>query len=367
MIIHRYLIREIFYALLAIALVLLLIFLSSRFARYLAEAVAGTLPVEVIFGLTALKALDYLALIFPLAMFLAVLLGFGRLYKDSEMIALAATGVGQGSLMKSVLFVALVVALVAGLLSLYASPWAKERNDEVRERAEESAEIAGIAAGRFKESRSGDLIVYVENISDDRRTLNNVFVQSRRQESLILLSSESGYQYVDPETGDQFMVMVDGYRYNGRPGDANFEIVDFERHGVRIERSETRTRPVSRDSLPSAELWGSDNLRYRAELQRRISIPVSALLLAMLAVPLSRTTPREGRYGRLFSAVLIYIIYNNLLGAAQGWVERGQMPVYVGLWWVHGLILLALLVLVFYQSRHQLWWLDRWLRRSGEA
>jgi lipopolysaccharide export system permease protein len=159
----------------------------------------------------------------------------------------------------------------------------------------------------------------------------------------------------DSGTGDRFLVMEDGYRYQGFPGDEVFRILKFARHGVRLETVEALDPGLKHAAIPSAQLWGSDKPRDIAEMQWRLSLPVAALSLVLLAVPLSRTTPRQGRFGKLFTAILVFIVYYNLMGTAQAWVEKGTLAPLPGMWWVHALPL-GLTLLLFQTGRLRLPW-----------
>lgn len=363
MIIDRYLIREILISLLAVTSVLLLIFLSSTFIRFLGYVAAGDLPGNIVLQMVVLKGISNLDVVLPLSYFFAVLLSLGRFYRDHEMTALAACGVGQLGIMKTVLLtVPLVVGLIA-YISIYASPWAVSKWQAIQQKAKEESELGGVAAGRFKEASTGKLIVYVEKKNNETKQMQNVFVENRENNQLHILSSESAYFYTNPDSGDEFIVMVDGYRYEGEPGSVDYHIVKFKKHGVRIEQTTSVDVRAKRSSLPVAQIWNTTDLRLEAEFQRRLTIPFSALFFSLLAVPLSRSNPREGRFARIFSAVLIYVIYNNLMGVAQSWVEAGSIPRAIGMWWVPILLLIGTIGMMVFQGRSHLWWLDARLRK----
>lgn len=350
MIIYRYFIKEILFTLIAVTTVLFLIFLSNRFVRLLADAAAGTLPPEIIFVLVALKGVGALMVLVPLALFLAVLLAFGRFYKDNEMTALAASGIGPTVLLKSVLFLSLAATVVVAAISLYLAPWAFRESVKIEMRAQASADFTGIASGRFKEFAENGLIFYAENLSEDRRTMERVFVHWERNGLTNMITSNTAYQHLDEATGDRFLVLIDGERYEGVPGRADFKIIKFREHGIRIQKSGGKASNSSLPARPTYELIGAEDNDSIAELQWRIATPISTLLLALLAVPMSRTGPREGRYGKLLTAIFVYITYSNLMGVARAWLEQGVTPAVIGLWWVHGLLIIALLIML---SRQQ--------------
>ncbi|QKT04542.1 LPS export ABC transporter permease LptF [Ectothiorhodospiraceae bacterium 2226] len=343
MIINKYLFREVLFTLLAVTLVLMLIFLSGRFLRFLMDVAAGALPMSEVLGLVLLKSTASLAIVVPLALYIAVLLGLSRLYKDNEMTALAACGVGVDRVMKTVGVFALVVAVPVALLSLWIAPWAEAASRGMIERAQATVDIEAFGAGRFHEVRGSDAVFYVERVEPGSR-MGRVFVMARVDGREDMVVAERAYQQADPATGERVLVLENGYRYEGAPGSADYRMLEFQRHTVRLREPEVEVAHRRLRELPTTALLGSQDREERAELQWRLAAPVSAVLMALLAVLLSRTSPRQGRYGKLFVAILVYVIYNNLLNVARTWLERGVVPEVVGMWWVHGA--LALIVAV---------------------
>lgn len=349
-VIDRYLLKEVVHNWLAVTLVLWVIVVSNRLARYLGEAAAGELPGGVIFTLLGLKSVGYLVVLLPLTLYLGVLLALGRLYKDSEMTALAACGIGTAQLYRPLLALAAVVAVGIAALALFVTPRTAEFGYQVHARAASQTDLSVITAGRFQEAGSGRMIFYAERVSPDRERLEGLFVRSVQDGVPTLVTARSAYPARDTNSGDRFLVMVDGYRYQGMPGDTVFRILQFARHGVRLETVEVLNPAVKRDAISTRELWGSDDLKDVAELQWRLSLPLATLSLVLLAVPLSRTTPRQGRFGKLFVAVLVFIVYYNLMGTAQVWVEKGVIPARLGMWWVH-IVPLAITLALFWLTR----------------
>ncbi len=368
MIIQRYLLREILLTLIAVTGVLYFVYVSNRFIRFLADVDSGGIVTELVLQLLALKSLSNLVMILPLGLFFAVLLAFGRLYKDHEMLALAACGVGTPRLLRIVASFALVFAAAVAALSFYFGPWADEQFYLIQDRAKAEAELQGIAAGRFRELRGSGLVFYVERLSADRLSMQNVFIQTRREGVLNIVTAARGHYHTDKASGDRYLVLQNGYRYEGQPGDAQFKIIEFREHGVLVQERAVFPSLRKLAALTSQELMARDDAAARAEFHWRLAHPLSALLLALLAVPMSRTTPRQGRFGRLFLAVLAYVVYSNLLTVGRAWIEKGTVPAELGLWWVHGALLL---VIVVWLSRQGGWLAggDRWFaaRRVGKT
>lgn len=348
----RYLLREVTQTWVVVTGVLLAVMLASRFARYLGEAAAGGLPSEAVFTLLGLTSIHYLTVLVPVSLFLAVMLALGRLHRDSEMVAMMACGVGYGRMLKPLLTLAAVVAVGLAVLSMVVSPWAAAQSQLVRDRAEREAEAAGFEAGRFR-GGSGT-VFYAEVVGENGRDLRRVFIQHRDGDRVTVSRADRGEQTLDRTTGTRHLMLYDGRRYTGEPGSAEYQVIEYEQHGLRIDPPARESAAVRRVVRPTALLWQSDEPGDIAELQWRISVPLMGILLVLLAVPLSRSSPREGRYAKLFAAILVYVLYSNLLGVAQIWVEREQLSPWLGLWWVHAAVVVGfvLLVVKHYGFRH---------------
>jgi lipopolysaccharide export system permease protein len=360
LVVPRYLVKEVLQTLVVVLAVLLLIFVGRHFARYLAEAAAGDLPAELILRLLSMLTVGASVMLIPFAFFIAVLLAFGRLYRDNEMTALFAAGVSVLQVARPVFGLAAVLALIVAWLAFYGAPWAAENSVEAREQSDARSDLASIGAGQFREVGADRSVFYVESLSPQKDRMRHVFIHRNTEDGTSLFAAESGYQHVDPNSGDRFLVLLNGKRYEGTPGSAAFRVHDYQKASIRIEPREVQSLRRKRDARPTSELIGSDDTHDVAELQRRISMPLSLVLLGMLGVLVSRTSPREGRYARLLGAILIYVIYNNLMGVAQSWVQRGVVTPAVGMWWVHGLLLFTIAWLALRQQG----WRRLSLRRS---
>lgn len=359
MILHRYLFREVLQVFAAVLAVLLLVYVSNRFVRYLAQAASGYISNDLIAELMLLKLAENLAILVPLALYLAVLLALGRMYRDSEVIAMAAGGVGIRRLAHALAWFAGGFALVVGVLSLYISPQAAQLQQSLFEQAKGKAQIAGIQPGRFREFGDGERVVYVESIAADGESMRNVFVEVRRPAGRDLLVAERAYSSVSGAEGDRFMVLENGHRYTGEPGDLDFVITRFQRHAVRLEQ-QTGAGYQRLEATPSVELLRERGARSLAELQWRVSLPVSVVLLVLMAVPLARTSPRQGRYAKLVTAFVLYFLYNNAIGIARKLIEREELSATVGVWPVHIVFGTVAVILLMHQT--SLGWALPWRR-----
>lgn len=331
--ISRYILRETFASFLLVIAALLLIFMSNQFAEILGDAAADELPREAVFAIFSLTFLRYLTLLTPLALLLGVMLALARLNRDSEMAALVACGVGPIRLLRPISLLTVMLAAGVAWLALYEAPGASRTIEQIRFAARESLELAALEPGRFLSPDSGRTVLYARDVQGE--TLSDVFLERERDGRVVVILAERGRRVLDPETGELTFILYDGRRYEGVPGEGGFAIAEFEEHGIPVRRGEEAVFVEAVEAKATVDLLASDDPTDRGELQWRLSTPLSVLLLAVLAVPLSRSSPREGRYARVGIAVLVYLLYVNLLSIARVWVERGQVPEWLGLWWVH--------------------------------
>jgi len=293
----------------------------------------------------------------PLAFYIAILLAFSRLYKDNEMVVLSACGISRWAVLRSVFSLAGIFAIIVGSLSLYMAPWAETQSELLIKQHESSDNVEALSSGRFRELTRGEGVVYVQDFDQDKLKMNNVFMQYREENQNSIISADSGHKEVDQKTGDKFLILEKGQRYEGPMEDGSTAIIHFERHGVRIEEEPLKEVTFRKKAEPSIELWQRGRSDDLAELQWRISAAILCLVLAILAIPLSKTSPRQGRYSKLAIALLIFIIYSNLLSVSRAWLSKQIINEWVGLWWVHIVaILLALSLYIHWRPLIRRFW-----------
>ncbi|HEC30072.1 MAG TPA: LPS export ABC transporter permease LptF [Gammaproteobacteria bacterium] len=344
-ILDRYISREVLKTLGGVAIVLYLIFLSNRLVHYLADVASGSLPGSYLFIIIGLASVRYLIILTPLALYISILLLFGKMYRDHEMASLAACGVGTVSLLRPIFIVAVPMAILISILTFYLVPLAADVEFSLLKKFEKNLEFTGISAGKFHVS--GNRIIYLEGMSDDRTRMQNVFIRTEYKGRDILMVAEKAHMEVDNNTGERLIVLDNGSRYEGTPGQTDFMQVNFSRHTILFADKKEKARQSDIYSMSNLKLISLGTPEAWAELQWRAAIPLSILLLAFLAVPLSRVQPRQGQFGRLFVGVLIYVLYANLLAISKAWIANGTIPLIAGATWVHVAILsLTLLILV---------------------
>ena len=362
-VIDRLLLKEILKTLSVVLLVLALVLLANTLVRYLGKAASGSLGSDILFVVVGLELVKALGLIIPPAFFFSVLWVLGRMHRDSEMIALAASGFGHGRVFRSVFLAAVPLAALVGVMVMEVLPWAKGRVALLKAEQASAADISIVRAGRFNEFSRGGLVVYTEKLSADGFKLEGVFVQDRQQGKLGLVTAANAYQTTDPDTGERFVILTDGHRVEGHPGQLDYTIGRFDEYAVRIPTYGAAVYTPKRSAKSWQALLASDHPKDWAEFQYRLSVPIALLAFAVLAVPLARTPPRSGVYGRLTLAVLLYFTFFNLQRVAERWVETGAVPGWLGMWWLPMLMLLVAGVIIMLDSNW--FWVHRprWIAR----
>ena len=350
MIFRRAVMREFASVAVAVFVALFAILLTTQLIRLLSQAAGGTLASEAVVALLGFGALNYLPILLSLTVFIAVLLTLSRLYRDSEMIVWFSSGLPLTAFIRPVLRFALPIVAVIAALSLFLSPWALSKSAEYRNEVESRELMSKVDAGVFHETSSGDKVFFVEAAdggnSDDMK-VKNVFISSIQHGRQGVMVANHGHQEV-MGNGDRFVVLENGRRYEGEPGKPDYRVMEFQRYAVRIEAAEA---DKVQDSPKTAAPWDlvmhptQGNL---GELVWRLGVPLAALNLALLAIPLSFVSNRSGRGNNLLLAMLSYLIYNNLISVSQAWVAQGKLHFEVGVWAVH-VVMFVLLVALFYR------------------
>lgn len=356
MIVFRYLSREVLTTLSAVSAVLLVIIMSGRFIKYLAQAASGALDPGVLFLIMGYRLPGFLQLILPLGLFLGILLAYGRLYLESEMTVLSATGMSQQRLLGMTLVPATIVALVVAWLSFSLAPLGATQVAMLINKQDAMTEFDTLEPGRFQTLRDGTRVTYTEQMTDDRSDLRGVFISEKRlpaeqkkEGGITVLVAEKGRQEVRPD-GSRYLILDNGYRYDGNPGEANYRVIKYDTYGALLPKPDISDEITDRDAISTRELvTGERTPRNRAELQWRISLPILVFVVTLMAVPLARVNPRQGRFLKLLPAILLYMAYLTILIAARGALEKGKLPMALGMWWVHLIFLAIGLALLYWE------------------
>jgi lipopolysaccharide export system permease protein len=348
MIFRRALQREFAHSAAAVFVALFAILITTVLIRMLGDAAGGKVPSDAVLALIGFGALARLPIVLSLTMFIAVLMSLSRSYKDSEMVVWFASGVPLTAWIRPVLRFALPLVAVVAVATLFLSPWAERMSIEYQDRLQSRDDSSRVAPGVFRESTSAQRVFFVETGAGEDGKVRNVFVSSddANGRNGVIVAAE-GRVLVD-EDGDRYVVLEHGNRYDGQPGTAAYRVMTFEEYRVLIERREATGSALRRGALPLGELLEESHPYHRAELLGRISTPLAALLMALLAIPLSFVNPRAGRTNNLIVAILAYLTYSNAISVCQSWVGRGRLSFELGLLLPH-VVVIVVLALLFYR------------------
>ena len=345
MIFHRALLREFASLAGAVFMTLFAIALTTRLIRLLGQAAGGQIPTDAVIAFLGFFALGTLPVLLSLTMFISVLLTLTRSWRDSEMVIWFGSGLPLTAWLKPVMLFALPQIAVIGALSLIISPWAAQMGAQYVTRLEARDDVSRVNPGVFGETGNKERVYFVESISGDASTVQNVFVSSVQQQKSGVSMSRGGRTETAPN-GDRFIVLEDGRRYEGAPGDEQYRVTEFQRYAARIETAENKEPQLSHKSMTTAQLLATPTPVNLGEVVWRVGIPVSAAILVLLAIPMSFVNPRAGRSVNLLFALFTYIVYSNLLSVSQARVAQGRMEFGIGVWLVHA-AMIALLVFMF--------------------
>jgi lipopolysaccharide export system permease protein len=347
MIFQRAVRREFTQSAIGVFVALFAILMTTQLIRLLGDAAAGKVASEAVAALLGFSALNYLPVVLSLSTFMAILLTLSRSYRDSEMIVWFSSGQALTAWIRPVLVFAVPIVFAVAVLSLFLSPWALSKSSEFREKLSSRSDSAQVSPGAFKEAASTDRVVFVETVGNEATNVRNVFVSSLQHGRLGVTMAAEGYQE-NAANGDRFMVLEHGRRYEVTPGVPDFRILEFVRYAFRVEVKESNITDQSPKAMPTSALLASAGKAEQAELLWRVGVPLMALVLALLAIPMSFVNPRAGRSINMVLALLTYVVYSNLLSVSQAWVAQGKFSL-ASAWWPLHLAMLALLPLLFFR------------------
>ena len=341
------------------------IMVTTTLIRLLGRAAGGKVDTASVLPLIAFTAINFLPVLLVLTLFVSVLMALTRAYRDSEMVIWFTSGRSLGQWVRPVVGFAAPFVLLIAALSFVVAPWAIRQSGEYQRRFEQREEVSQVAPGQFRESASAGRVFFVESLSEDQQSVRNVFVTQTKGDRLTVVVSAGGR--IETETnGDRFLVLEKGRRYDGERTSPQFRLMEFERYGLRLEPRAEAARDESAKAKPTLDLVADFTPRNQGELLWRVSLPISALTLCLLAIPLSSFNPRVGRSINLIVALLIYVTYSNLISLSQAWVAQERVAFGVGIWAVHA-ALLALVAVLFWRRLTLSRFAFAWRRRRAPA
>lgn len=346
--IFRYLTGDVLSHTAAVALVLFLVVFSGRFISYLAEAAVGDLTADILLPVMLYKLPSFFELILPLSVFIGILLSLGRLYAESEMVVLRACGLSPLRLAALLSPMVLLITVLVAAMSLQLAPAGSARAQQLLDDPRSSAGLGALTEGRFKKQRRGDVVTYAQTV-DDTGVMHNVFVVERQgagSDEVTITYAETGEIIFRDDISRRYFELRNGTRYRGTAGTPNFDAVSFSVHGELVPEPKGSLRArVKTDAVPSKELWQSTVAKDRATLYWRLSLPVLVPIVTLIAIALSKTDARRGRYARLGTGLAVFLAYFIALTQSRSFIEAG------GTWWslVLSHLLFATLALVLLQ------------------
>lgn len=362
MILFRYIAKEVFVTTFTVAAVVLVISMGWRFSGYLKQAATGSMVPEALFVLMAYRLPGFLELIVPVSFFLAIMLVYGRLYVDNEMVVLQACGVSDARIVRITLTLSVFVMLLTATIALWLKPMGEQRVESLLAGQKNLTEFDTLIAGRFQQSSSGRRVTYAEE-TDNEGKLTGVFVNEYRGPTSVgnagdtlTIVAKSGRTEVDG-SGRRLLVLNDGTRYRGTPGQRGYQVIHYEEYGLTIKKEDPSISKARRTAIATTDLLSATSPEAVSELHWRISVVLLVPVMALMALPLARVNPRQGRYSRLLPAMILCFIYLVSLSAARSGMERQTLPLGPGLWWVHGIY--VFIVVCLYHPGRFLYLIDR--------
>jgi lipopolysaccharide export system permease protein len=361
LIIDKHLVRQVVMPFFSVSMVLLIIFVGYSLSRFLYKADAGLLNTSEVTLLTLLKALIALEVLLPIGLFFGLMLGLGKLHSDSEIVAMQASGISESRMLRPVALLAIPLALLIACLSIYVRPWAWSQTYQMLAIAEASSDIDRVKPGQFyltskpassegedsQPAEEQERAIFIENISAEQ-VLDHVFIRTRSGDEIQVISSRTGLLMERPGSNYQALEL-DNARIFKRVDDGPDLFAKIEHFTMKVVDAQPEPPEYKSKAVATEILASSPNPKDRSEYQWRLSNPITTLLLALLAIPLSRSRPRQGRYAKLLLAFVIYAAYYNLIGISRTWVEQQTTA---SIWWVPSL--LALLVVLSFLPWHAL-------------
>lgn len=359
MIFQRAALREFSQTAVTVFVALFAILMTTQLIRLLGQAAGGKVASEAVMALLGFGAINYLPVLLSLMLFIAILLTLSRSYRDSEMAIWFSAGLPLTAWVRPVMMFALPLVAAIATLSVFLSPWALSKSADYRNRMEHRDDVSQVSPGAFKESTHADRVFFVEAVPGDEGRVKNVFINSIQHGRLGVVVAAQGH-VESAANGDRFLVLEKGRRYEGTPGTAAYRVMEFERYATRIEEKEAQGVEQNQKHMPVWELVRNPTPLNLGELLWRIGVPLSALNLALLAIPLSFVNPRAGRTNNLLFAMLTFMMYSNLISVSQAWVTQGKLPFEIGVWIVH--VFMFVVLLLMFSRRQTLSFWGRWWR-----
>lgn len=338
----RYLAKEVLVSTMAVSLILLLIISSGRFISYLGQVAEGKISFGFLFVILGLKMPEFIQLVIPLAFFVSLLLTYGRLYIENEMSVLFSSGISKVKLLQYTLGIALIITLFNATFSLWLVPFSEHQSELAKQEQSKLTVFDFIQPGKFQ--GNGKKVTYIDGITPEEGWMHNLFISDviKRDNQTIPVQTFATHAEqikVQDKNNSTYLVLKNGTRFEGKPGTADYKVTEFDTYAILLVDAQKRSK-VNLSALPSSQLWSIDKPKEQAEWQWRLGLIIITPVLTVIALSLSQVNPRQGRFFKILPATLLMILYLGLLIWGKGALEKRDIPLQFGLWWIHLIFIL---------------------------
>ncbi len=323
----------------AILMVLFLVSVGTLFAETLRAVARGVLPASMLYVELGLRTIDVFSILVPLALYLGVLSKLAQMYRNQEMVMFHSLGLSSRQILRMYFPLMMFFFFLLLLLSLFIVPLASRTSEQMTLEASKDVSLMGLKEGVFQELSGSNSVIFVRKINIEENRLENIFINITHEDRIDTLTAEFGYQYEDAINKQRYISLFNGFRNEGIPGTKKYQLMRFERNDIKLPKLKGKSVDVDEKGLSLAQLLQSNRLVDKAELHERLAPAMVVVVLVLLGLSISKTSPRDGKYGSLILGLLIYIVYLNLLTIALSLIKQGKVPPWIGTWWVHALFI----------------------------
>ena len=355
-IISRYLLRSIIVLFCAITFIIGLVVFGNQFVLTVQESVEHGIPIKELLPLVGFNMLRDIPLILTLSFFLSIIVALSQLYKNSEAIVMNSIGIGDKSFIRLIQPLVFIVFIVVFFLTIYAVPWAKQQKSITEDVTINASEFSFISEGKFESFKGGEIVFYASESTEVNATgeqnMEEIFIYALNKDKPIIVLADEAKKYIDSESQSTYLRLKNGVRYEGLPGNQNVNVLDFDLYDLEIVSGEVKKNISNFSEIEeknTIDLLREGGPKANAEIQWRISQPISVLILSIFGVFLGKSSPRTGKGINLIIGIVIFMLYSNALAVAKNAIESGQLSPLIGMWSIH--LLLLLFLMIFYQFR----------------
>ena len=364
--IARYIMRNLVILFFAIMFIIGLVLFGNQFVLTVQESIERGIPIQELLPIVSFNMIRDIPMVLSLSLFLAIILTISQLYKNSEAIVMNSLGLGEKHFIVFIQPLVVVSFAIIFFLTLYAVPWSKQQKNIMEAETKNASEFSFITEGQFEQFKQGDIVFYASESktldSVGEQNMEEIFIYALDNEKSVIVLASAAIKFIDTESNSTYLRLKDGVRYQGIPNNKNVNILNFDLYDLEIVSGELQksvaiyTKIAGKSTL---DLIKAEGLYANAELQWRLSQPISVLFLSIMGVFLGKTSPRKGKGINLLIGVLIFMLYNNGLLVAKSAIERGQLDPIIGLWGIHLLVLILLILLYQFRQRRISHYLDK--------